>query len=81
MSDLKARGWAAAAAARGQRRAVSMSVSPSQCMMGKNGINVSPPQPSLLTDKMARGEGVLRRMSLSNGFAKVSCCGKVRRGH
>lgn len=77
ISDLKNRGWAAAAAARGQRRAVSMSMSPGQTLTGgfNNQAGVSPPQfTGVLGDKMARGQGVLRRLSFTSGFSRVSDC-------
>jgi len=62
-------GWAAAAAARGQQRAVSMSLSPTTTM--GNQIASSPLTTGVLNDKMAYGNGVLRRLSLSSGFGKV----------
>lgn len=74
LADLKNRGWAAAAAARGQRRAVSMSLSPTTPLQNQanGGAIATSPNFGVLTDKMARGNGVLRRLSLSSGFTKVS---------
>ncbi|KAL1406331.1 hypothetical protein Q8F55_008030 [Vanrija albida] len=82
LNDLKSRGWAAAAAARGQRRAVSLSMSPGSSLLSGNysmtsttnsSTGSSPPTTfvnPLMTDKMARGEGVLRRLSMGGGFSR-----------
>lgn len=89
LNDLKSRGWAAAAAARGQRRAVSLSMSPGSSLLSGNysmtsttnsSTGSSPPTSfanPLMTDKMARGEGVLRRLSMGGGFGRVSRHGTV----
>ncbi|WOO83856.1 uncharacterized protein LOC62_05G007377 [Vanrija pseudolonga] len=82
LNDLKSRGWAAAAAARGQRRAVSLSMSPGSSLLSGNysitsttnsSTGSSPPTSfgnPLMNDKMARGEGVLRRLSMGGGFGR-----------
>lgn len=68
LGDLRARGWAAAQQ-QGARRAMSVSVSPTQTLGGFK--SLSPPQATALRDNLARGEGALRRLSLG-GFGRVS---------
>jgi hypothetical protein len=76
LTDLKNRGWAAASAAR-ERRTVSMSLSPTQ-PMGNPAFGSSPINTAAFTDKVAYGNGVLRRLSLTGGFSRVSvaCVGR-----
>lgn len=71
IGDLRARTWAHAAAQRGQRRAASMSMSAGSSLLGSqlgSSSVGSPPSGGPLSDKVALGQGVLRRLSFSNGF-------------
>ncbi|EKD04055.1 hypothetical protein A1Q2_01638 [Trichosporon asahii var. asahii CBS 8904] len=71
IGDLRSHTWAHAAAQRGQRRAASMSMSAGSSLLGSqlgSGSVGSPPSGGPLSDKVALGQGVLRRLSFSNGF-------------
>ena len=75
--DLKSRSWTT-----NGRRAVSMSVPPGQGVSGITSMlkgfgesQNTPPPGGVMADKVAKGQGVLRRLSLSGNNYRVSVTG------